>query len=148
MTFFPWAHLLVRKCHSLSIAINSLFHLLQHRNRPVSFLGHRCREIVSPSSKHAGTIQFLTSIIANPILPSPFAATDHDFLADEIFVTLQPGVGMTDVFFPIIDDLILEEVEEGFLAIISLESAMFPNLIDFDATSRRTLIRIRDNDGG
>ena len=84
--------------------------------------------------------------IANPIPPPPFAATD--FIDSEIFVTLQPGVGMTDVIFPIIDDLILEEVEEGFLAIISLESAMFPDLIDIDASSRRTLIRIRDNDGG
>ena len=55
---------------------------------------------------------------------------------------------VTDVIFPIIDDPILEEAEEGFLAIISLESAMFPDLIDIDASSRRTLIRIRDNDGG
>ena len=99
---------------------------------------------LSASSKHAGTI--LTSIISNPIPPPPFAATD--FIDRQISVTLQPGVGMTDVDFTIVDDLILEEVEEGFLAIISLESAMFPDLIDFDATSRRTLIRIRDNDGG
>lgn len=54
---------------------------------------------------------------------------------------------MTSVPFNIVDDLILEEVEEGFLAVISLESAMFPDLIDLDASSRSTLIRIRDNDG-
>ena len=47
---------------------------------------------------------------------------------------------------PIVDDAILENIEEGFLGVIQLESAMFPGLIRFD-NNRLALFRIRENDG-
>lgn len=77
------------------------------------------------------------------ITPIP---ADGDFDTAEQLVTLQGGTSNTGVQFGIVDDLILEPVEEGFLALLELESAMFPDLIDFDA-ERVTLLRIRDNDG-
>lgn len=46
--------------------------------------------------------------------------------------------------FTVVDDEILE-LTEGFLAVFELQSAMYPDLIDFD-DSRLTLIRIRDDD--
>ena len=47
---------------------------------------------------------------------------------------------------PIVDDLIHEEPEEGFLALLRLEQAMFPELVD-TTTGNLTLGRISDNDG-
>lgn len=47
---------------------------------------------------------------------------------------------------PIVDDLIHEEPEEGFLALLSLEQATFPELID-TTSANLTLGRISDNDG-
>ena len=47
--------------------------------------------------------------------------------------------------FRLVDDLILER-EEGFLAQIKLESAMYPDLVQFNE-HQLTLVRIRDNDG-
>jgi hypothetical protein len=69
----------------------------------------------------------------------------NDFTTNDIMVTINPGTSLTPVQFQITDDLILEETEEGFLAVILLDSAMFEDLIEFDA-DRLTLIRIRDND--
>lgn len=47
---------------------------------------------------------------------------------------------------PIVDDLIHEEPEEGFLALLRLEQATFPELVD-TTTGNLTLGRISDNDG-
>lgn len=51
-----------------------------------------------------------------------------------------------DVVMPIVDDAIHEEPEEGFLALLILENADFPDLID-TTTGNLTLGRISDNDG-
>lgn len=47
---------------------------------------------------------------------------------------------------PIVNDLIHEEPEEGFLALLRLEQATFPGLVD-TTTGNLTLGRISDNDG-
>lgn len=67
-----------------------------------------------------------------------------DFDKTPIVVTVGTGLSQEPVQFNIVDDALLE-LEEGFLAVIQLEEAMYPNLVEFDA-SRLTLIRIRDND--
>lgn len=61
-------------------------------------------------------------------------------------ITLGAGSGNTRVDFDVIDDMVLEIGEEGFLALIELESAQFPDLVQVD-TNTLTLARIRDNDG-
>ncbi len=47
---------------------------------------------------------------------------------------------------PVIDDDRDEVDNEGFLAVLSLESAMYPDLVNFDPTTRVTLARVADND--
>lgn len=86
---------------------------------------------------HAGNINFL--------MVKPLFIADSDFGTMEQVITLPAFSMNTQVDFTIIDDLILESVEEGFLALIQLENAMYMNLIDFNV-NRLTLCRIRDND--
>ena len=71
-----------------------------------------------------------------------------DFSSREITVTILANslTGTVNVVMPIVDDEIHEEPEEGFLALISLEQADFPDLID-TTTGNLTLGRIADNDG-
>ena len=79
------------------------------------------------------------------MLLSLYIAAD-DFDGTNQVIVLEINSATTDVTFGIIDDEILEPSEEGFIALMELESAMFPELIDFGDT-RAALIRIRDNDG-
>ena len=69
-----------------------------------------------------------------------------DFSSTEIVVTIPAGSLTVDVVMPIVDDEIHEEPEEGFLALLRLEQANFPDLID-TTTGNLTLGRISDNDG-
>ena len=79
-----------------------------------------------------------------PPLSRSLAATD--FSSTEIIVTIPAGSTTVNVVMPIVDDEIHEEPEEGFLALLKLEQADFPELID-TITGNLTLGRISDNDG-
>lgn len=74
--------------------------------------------------------------------------TGTDFDPSEIVVTLPANTlqATAEVVIPIVDDLIHEVPEEGFLALLRLEQAVFPELID-TTTGNLTLGRISDNDG-
>ena len=51
-----------------------------------------------------------------------------------------------DISIGVIDDL-RDELDEGFLAVLELSRAEFPDLVAFDDTDRVALGRVLDNDG-
>ncbi len=61
-------------------------------------------------------------------------------------MTIPAGSITANVIMPIVDDLIHEEPEEGFLALLRLDQATFPELVD-TTSGNLTLGRISDNDG-
>lgn len=71
-----------------------------------------------------------------------------DFTSNDIIVTLQAGTtaSTVNVVMPIADDNVHEVPEEGFLALLMLEQAEFPLLVDTEELNL-TLGRISDNDG-
>lgn len=56
-------------------------------------------------------------------------------------INIEPAV------VPVIDDDRDEVNNEGFLAVLELQSAMYPDLVTFDDDTRVTLARVTDNDG-
>lgn len=65
-------------------------------------------------------------------------------------VTIPANTGVINevmVSIPVVDDLIDEPTDEGFLVAIVLESAMFSNLVFFDDVKSLTTARVLDNDG-
>ena len=69
-----------------------------------------------------------------------------DFSSNDIIVTLTAGSDTVNVAMPITDDDVHEVPEEGFLALLRLEQAEFPELVDTEELNL-TLGRISDNDG-
>ena len=69
-----------------------------------------------------------------------------DFSSNDIVVTLTAGSNTVNVVMPISDDDVHEVPEEGYLALLRLEQAEFPELVDTEELNL-TLGRISDNDG-
>ena len=69
-----------------------------------------------------------------------------DFSSNDIVVTLTAGSNTVNVVMPIADDDVHEVPEEGYLALLRLEQAQFPELINTEELNL-TLGRISDNDG-
>ena len=51
-----------------------------------------------------------------------------------------------DVVFVLVDDIFLERPEEDFLALIQIEEAEFPALVEIDPEMTIALCRIRSDD--
>ena len=80
-----------------------------------------------------------------------FPVERRDFAPDAIPVTIQAddqGIQLNDfeVFIPIVDDAI-NEPEEVFIVVLSEQSSMNSDGLDFNQDSRSSLCRIFDNDG-
>ena len=73
----------------------------------------------------------------------------EDFVKGEQVITIQASDAPSpeqDVIFDLIDDIFLERPEEDFLALMQLESAAFPDLVEIDPDMRLALCRIRSDD--
>ena len=84
-------------------------------------------------------------VMINMVAISPAAS---DFIRDTVTVTIPAGTSAgaeTVVMLPVVDDLVNEEDEEGFVALISVVSAVDPSLVVL-RDSRSTVGRIIDND--
>ncbi len=80
---------------------------------------------------------FHSSTVDNDFDPTPFTVT---------IPASTSSINFVDVSIDVINDL-RDEFDEGFLAVLELSSAEFPDLVAFDDTDRVALARVLDNDG-
>ena len=84
-------------------------------------------------------------VMINMVAISPAVS---DFVRDTVTVIIPAGTSAgseTFAMLPVVDDLINEEDEEGFVALISVVSALDTSLVLL-GDSRSTIGRIIDND--
>ena len=91
----------------------------------------------------------LPSIVSyNPPPTHTHVVNDFDTTELEVLIPTSTGpINEVGVVVIVEDDLRDEVTDEGFLVLIELKDAMFPDLVQFDPVKRLTLARVLDNDG-
>ena len=86
----------------------------------------------------------------HPCVIITYLFPDEDFDKVEQLITIQASDSLSpsaEVRFNLVDDIFVESSEEDFLALIRLEQASFPALVEVDPDMMLALCRIRSDDG-